>query len=130
MFIYFGCCFSSIYPFSCLGSSSRWQTTLDTIHQHILYIFIMNGSRKLCQCRGCPTLSFFFDNGREDQNSTKSGPSSAHQRNAIEIAFRWWADDDPTLYADIFLGNPDQYCQETRYFCDFSRTPFDLRMFI
>ena len=34
--------------------------------------------------RGGPTLTFFFpDEGKEDPNSTKSGPSSARQRNAI-----------------------------------------------
>ena len=38
--------------------------------------------------RGGPTLttfflSFFFDEGKEDTNSTKSGPSTARQQNAI-----------------------------------------------
>ena len=55
--------------------------------------------------RGGPALTFFFvslfyflvDDGREDPNSTKSGPSSMHQHNSIEMAFRWWADDGPTL---------------------------------
>ena len=36
--------------------------------------------------RGCPTLSVSFYDRREDLNSTKSGPSSARQRNAIGIA--------------------------------------------
>ena len=38
-----------------------------------------------------PTLTCFlyvFDEGREDPNSTKSGPSSARQRNAISLAGR------------------------------------------
>ena len=34
--------------------------------------------------RGGPTLTFFLvDEGREDPNTTLSGPSSACQRNAI-----------------------------------------------
>ena len=44
--------------------------------------------------------------GREDPNTTKSGPSSAqtkrhfsaHQRNTIEMAFRWHADDGPMVF--------------------------------
>ena len=38
-----------------------------------------------------------FDERREDQNNTKSGPSSACQRNANEMAFLRRADDGPTL---------------------------------
>ena len=61
---------------------------------------------------GGPTLTLIFlaDKGREDHNFTKSRPSSAHQQNAINVAFRWQADDGPNLYADFFLRNPDQYC--------------------
>ena len=40
-----------------------------------------------------------------------NGPSSARQRNAIEMAFCWRADD---------AGDPDQYCEETLHFCAFS----------
>ena len=57
--------------------------------------------------RGGPTLTSFFlvDQGKEDQNITKSGPLPAHQRNAI-MAFRWRADDGPTLNAGfIFTGS-------------------------
>ena len=32
-----------------------------------------------------------------DPNNTKSGPSLAHQRNAILMAFYWRVDDGPTL---------------------------------
>ena len=53
----------------------------------------MCGSRKFCQ-RG-PNI--FFDKGKEDPNSTKSGPSSARQRNAILMAFRWRTDDGVSL---------------------------------
>ena len=47
---------------------------------------------------------FFFlgggglvNEGRKDPNTTKSGPSSVRQRNAIEMVFSLLADDGPTL---------------------------------
>ena len=55
---------------------------------------------------------------REDRNASKSGPSSARQRNAIEMVFRWRADEWPTIKCwlgsfeifrgsgSILLGNP------------------------
>ena len=52
-----------------------------------------------------PTFATFFgiiilvDEVIEDPNTTINGPSSAHQRNAIQVAFRWRADDCPTLNA-------------------------------
>ena len=49
---------------------------------------------------------------REDQNATKNGPPSAHQRNAFEMAFCWRVDGPPLnagLVALWFLGDPDQY---------------------
>ena len=33
--------------------------------------------------RGGPTFTFLVDEGREDQNTTRGGPSLARQRNAI-----------------------------------------------
>ena len=46
--------------------------------------------------RGGPTLTrFFFDDG----NTTISGPSMALQQNAM--AFRWRADDGPTLNSGL-----------------------------
>ena len=44
---------------------------------------------------------FVVDEGIEDQNTTISVPSSAQQRNAIEMAFRWLADDGPKLNAGL-----------------------------
>ena len=41
-------------------------------------------------------LFFLVDEGREDPNATISEPSYARQRNAIEMAFRWRANDGPT----------------------------------
>ena len=41
------------------------------------------------------------DEEKENPNTSISGPSSARQRNAIEMAFRWCADDCPTLNADF-----------------------------
>ena len=64
----------------------------------------MPGSRKFCQ-RGSNfnNVVFFFlaDEGWEDPNTTISGPSSARQQNAIEMAFRWHADNDPPLNAGL-----------------------------
>ena len=37
-----------------------------------------------------------FDKGIEDTNTAKNGLSSARQRNAIDMAFCWRADDGPT----------------------------------
>ena len=52
------------------------------------------------------------------------GPPAKRHFNAIEIGFRWRADDGPTLNAGLvasgFSGGPDQYCYETIYLCDFS----------
>ena len=56
--------------------------------------------------RGGPTLTTFFflfflrfDEGGRIQISLISGPSTASMRNAIKMAFRWRADDGPTLNA-------------------------------
>ena len=55
--------------------------------------------------RGGPTLTTFFVlvEGRNDHNTTRSGLSSARQRNAIKMAFRWCADhsDGPTLNSGL-----------------------------
>ena len=42
----------------------------------------------------------FIDERRKDPNTTIRGPLMARQRNAIEMAFRWRADDGPTLMLD------------------------------
>ena len=42
---------------------------------------------------------FLVDEGKEIPNTTKSEPSSACHRNAM--AFRWRADDGPTLNAGL-----------------------------
>ena len=60
----------------------------------------MRGSRKFI--RGGPNLiAFFYDEWRKDQNTTISGPSSAPQRKAIEMAFLWRADDGHTFNAGL-----------------------------
>ena len=65
----------------------------------------MRGSRMFYQ-RGPNLITiffffFFFDKGIEDPNTTINGPSSARQRNAISMAFRWRADDGPTSNAGL-----------------------------
>ena len=44
---------------------------------------------------------FLVDKGSEDPNNNISGPLSARQGNAIQMAFRWRANDGPTLNADL-----------------------------
>ena len=44
---------------------------------------------------------FLVDEGKKDSNTTISGSSSAHQRSAIWMAFRWRVDDGPSLNADL-----------------------------
>ena len=46
-------------------------------------------------------IFFLVDEGRKVPNTTISGPSLACQRNAIKMAFRWRADDGPTLNAGL-----------------------------
>ena len=62
----------------------------------------MSGSRSFVR-RG-PTLTTFLlllRGWREDRNATKSGPSSACQGNAIEMAFYWHANNGPPLNAGL-----------------------------
>ena len=50
-----------------------------------------------------PTLTIFFlvDDGREDPNTTISGPSSTRQRNAIAMEFHRRVDNSPALHAGL-----------------------------
>ena len=83
----------------------------------------MHRSRKFCQ-RGSifdNVCLFFLVDGRiENPQNAINGPSSAHQQNAIEMAFCWRADGGPTLNTGIlawklcdFSGDLDQICKET-----------------
>ena len=59
----------------------------------------MRRSIKYCQ-RGSNFDNVFLpDEGWEDPDATISGSSSARQLNAISMAFRWRANDGPTLNA-------------------------------
>ena len=51
----------------------------------------MRGSRKFFQSGANVSLFLFIlvDEGNDDPNSTKNGPSSSRQRNAILMAFHW-----------------------------------------
>ena len=46
-------------------------------------------------------IYFYLMGWIEDRNATKSGPSSARQENAIEMAFRLRADNGPPLNAGL-----------------------------
>ena len=50
----------------------------------ILYIPVMRGSRNFCQRGSDFDNILLVDERRDDQNTTKSGPSSARQQNAIK----------------------------------------------
>ena len=60
----------------------------------------LRGSRKFCQ-RGSNTDVFFLyylvEGIERGSNCTHSWPSSACQRNDIEMVFRWRADSGPPL---------------------------------
>ena len=58
---------------------------------------IMRGFRFFCQRESNFDNGFFFQFMWEDQNANISRPSSARQRNAIKMAFRWHADNGQTL---------------------------------
>ena len=45
-----------------------------------------------------------LENHKATKTAFNVGPSSARQRNAIEMAFRWWGDDDPLLV--VFVLDP------------------------
>ena len=61
----------------------------------------MGGSRKFCQRGSKFDNAFFLVEGIEDPNTAINGPSSAHQRNAISMAFPWRVDNGPTLNAGL-----------------------------
>ena len=64
---------------------------------------VMRGSSKFIRGGGGPNLITFslVDKGIEDTNIAINGPSSVRQQNAISMAFRWRADDGPTLNAGL-----------------------------
>ena len=65
---------------------------------------------------GLLLFCFFLDEGRGYPDTTLSGPSWAHQRNAIKMAFHWGANDGSTTlnagkwHNCKFSGDLDQYC--------------------
>ena len=61
----------------------------------------MCGSRKFCQRGSKFDIVFLIDWGIEDPNTALIMPSSARQGNAIEMVFRWLADDGQTLNAGL-----------------------------
>ena len=73
--------------------------------------------------------------GERIQRPNKSGPSLARQRNAITMAFRWRADDGPTLNAGRAAGIRTNFAKKPYIFCDFRgggsgplRSPLDPRI--
>ena len=46
------------------------------------------------------------------QEAYKSGPPSARQGNAIEMALRWWVDSGPIMYA-VREGSGETVCMHS-----------------
>ena len=58
-----------------------------------------------CVRRGPNLITFFkLMGGIEVSDAATNGPTSAHQRNAIEMAFRWRADAGPILNAGLVVS--------------------------
>ena len=68
-------------------------------------LHILRGSIKFCQRVSDFDVFFCFfflvDEGRDNPNATISGPTSARQRNAFEMAFRCRTNDGPTFNAGL-----------------------------
>ena len=66
---------------------------------HVCLLVCMRRSNFCQRGSNFDKLFYFFlvDEGREDTVTTISGPTSARQRNAIQMAFLRRADDGPTL---------------------------------
>ena len=60
----------------------------------------MCGSWKFCK-RWSKFDVFLVDEGRDDPNTTKSGPTLTCQQNTIKMVFRWCVNVDQTLNADL-----------------------------
>ena len=95
-------CFTTVVTYARSCQFSYIFTELCSFHWLFLVVIIKHGSRKFCQ-RGSNSDTVLVDEGRDDPNTAKSGPSSAHMRNAINMAFRWPADGRPTLNA-VFVA--------------------------
>ena len=72
---------------------AKFGGSLNVTDVGVTFRLYMRGSRKFCQRGSTFDTVFLADEGKEDPNTTINGTSSARQRNAIEMAFRWRADD-------------------------------------
>ena len=71
---------------------------------HAILILITTGKRVMTCADlenfvGGPTLTtcFLIDEERKVPNTTRSEPTSVRQQNAIQVAFRWRADDGSNI---------------------------------
>ena len=78
----------------------------------------MRGSRKFCK-RGSNSDNAFFDEGREDPNSAKRGPSSRHL-NGVWLAGRRWPNIVCWLGSFVIFQGIWTSIAKNSYFCDFS----------
>ena len=92
-------CLENVINSECLAGGDLWLdvSLSEAMHARIQKVLSL----------GVQLWRFWFFSwwGREDQINTKGVPSSARQRNAIEMAFCWRADGGPTLNASlVFQG--------------------------
>ena len=82
----------------------QWQDQRCTLSGHAHQVHCPSAYR-----RGWCDLHFFTRNTDKvrSQKAFTSGPISAHQRNAIRMAFRWWADSGPRWYAGCEIVKRD-----------------------
>ena len=77
---------------------------LDISDFNLVFIYRLHISKHARTQKVLSGGTFFLDEGREDPKApytTIIGPSSACQQNAIEMAFRWRANDGLTLNAGL-----------------------------
>ena len=67
----------------------------------VLYSKDIRGSKKFCQRGSNFDKVLLVEEGREDPNTTISGPPAKRYLNGM--AFRWRVIDDPTLNADLVV---------------------------
>ena len=86
-----------IHNLKCLGIPLLVSNPIST-----LFSTVLSSSDAESFVKGGPTFFFpLVDEGRDDQNTTKSRPSFAWQGNAFSMAFHLRAEDDPTLSVDL-----------------------------
>ena len=88
-----------------LPLSYRIKYINETIHERFILRIIHPAGWQRRKRVVSPEDTFCLDKAfaghlRNTQKSSHSGPLSARQRNAIQMAFRWWADRGQRMHTD------------------------------